>query len=35
MVFFVEADAATTDADLNGTGTNTQGNWVEGSHIPF
>ena len=35
MVFFVEADAATTDADLNGTGTNTQGNWVEGSPYPI
>ena len=34
MVFFVEADAATTDR-LERTGANTQGNWVEGSPYPI
>jgi len=35
MVFFVEGDAATTVADLNGTGGNTQGNWVAGTPYPI
>ena len=30
-VFYLEADDTTTDADLNGTGTNTQGDWVTGT----
>ncbi len=34
MVFFVEGDAATTVAQLNGTGT-TQGNWVAGTPYPI
>lgn len=28
MVFSIESDAQTTNADLNGTGSNTQGDWV-------
>jgi hypothetical protein len=35
MVFFVEGDGTTTTADLNGTGTNTQGDWVSGSAYPI
>lgn len=35
MVFFIEGDDATTSADLNGTGTNTQGNWVAGTPYPI
>ncbi|HTF03312.1 MAG TPA: T9SS type A sorting domain-containing protein [Bacteroidia bacterium] len=35
MVFFIEGDAATTLADLNGTGSNTQGNWVSGTTYPI
>jgi len=31
VVIFIEGDDATTAADLNGTGTNTQGDWVTGS----
>jgi Secretion system C-terminal sorting domain/AhpC/TSA family len=31
VVIFVEGDAATTNDDLYGTGTNTQGNWVANS----
>ena len=34
-VLFVEGDATTTAADLNGTGTNTQGNWVTGTLFPI
>ncbi len=34
MVFFVEGDKATTNAQLNGTGT-TQGNWVTGTPYPI
>ena len=30
VVFYIEADASTTSADLNGTGSNTQGDWVTG-----
>lgn len=35
MVFFIEGDQATTIADLNGTGTNTQGDWVTGTTYPI
>ena len=35
MVFFIEGDASTTLADLNGTGSNTQGNWVTGTTYPI
>lgn len=35
MVFYVEGDGATTLADLYGTGTNTQGNWVTGTPYPI
>ena len=35
MVFYVEGDASTTLADLNGTGSNTQGNWVTGTKYPI
>ncbi len=35
MVFFIEGDASTTIADLNGTGSNTQGNWVTGTTYPI
>lgn len=34
-VFFIEGDGTTTSADLNGTGTNTQGNWVAGTTFPI
>lgn len=33
MVFFIEADNGTTLDDLNGTGNDTQGNWLE--NIPY
>lgn len=35
MVFFIEGDETTTLADLNGTGGNTQGNWVNGTGYPI
>src|SRR5207253_898113 len=35
MVLFVEGDNATTNADMMGTGTNTQGNWVSGTPYPM
>ncbi len=35
VILFVEGDAATTSADLNGTGTNTRGNWVAGTPYPI
>ena len=35
MVFFVEGDPSTNSADLNGTGANTQGNWVAGEAMPI
>lgn len=35
MVFYIEGDAATTVADLNGTGGNTQGDWVTGTGYPI
>lgn len=34
-VFFIEGDGATNSADLNGTGTATQGDWVTGSLYPI
>lgn len=34
-VIFVEGDPNTTLDDLNGTGNNTQGNWVEGTPYPM
>lgn len=35
MVIAIEADNATTMADLYGTGSNTQGNWVDGTAYPI
>jgi thiol-disulfide isomerase/thioredoxin len=35
MVFFIEGDATTTNADLNGTGSMTQGDWISGTHHPI
>lgn len=35
MVFLVEGDASTNLADLNGTGPNTNGNWVAGTTYPI
>lgn len=35
MVFYIEGDHATTLADLNGTGSNTQGDWVTGTPYPI
>ncbi len=35
VVLFVEGDASTTLADLNGTGTNTQGNWTADTSYPI
>ncbi len=34
-VFLIEGDGSTNAADLNGTGTNTQGNWVAGTPYPI
>lgn len=34
-VIYWEGDGQTTDADMNGTGTNTQGNWVVGTPYPM
>jgi hypothetical protein len=34
-VFFIEADDTTTPEDLEGTGTATQGNWIEGTGYPI
>ncbi|MGK0362973.1 MAG: hypothetical protein ACI85O_000012 [Saprospiraceae bacterium] len=34
-VFHIEGDASTTLADLNGTGPNTQGDWVTGVNYPI
>lgn len=31
VIFYIEADGSTTSADLNGTGSNTQGDWVSGT----
>jgi hypothetical protein len=35
MTLFIEGDPSTTMADLNGTGTNTQGNFVTGAQYPI
>ncbi len=35
MVFFIEGDPQTTLANLNGSGANTQGDWVEGTTYPI
>ncbi len=35
VVIYVEGDLTTTSADLNGTGANTMGNWVEGTPYPI
>ena len=35
IVLFVEGDGATTLANLNGQGSNTQGNWVNGTPYPI
>ncbi|MEO0312312.1 MAG: hypothetical protein RIQ89_1969 [Bacteroidota bacterium] len=35
FVFYIEGDHQTTNADLNGTGSNTQGNWVTGTLYPI
>ncbi|MDA1336040.1 MAG: T9SS type A sorting domain-containing protein [Bacteroidetes bacterium] len=34
-IFYIESDDSTTDADLNGTGTATQGDWVTGTSYPI
>jgi thiol-disulfide isomerase/thioredoxin len=34
-IFFIEADDTTTDEDLHGTGTATQGDWVTGTTYPI
>ncbi len=34
MVFFIESDIQTTLNDLNGTGNNTKGNWLNGTPYP-
>lgn len=34
-VIYVEGDGNTTDADMAGTGTNTQGNWLSGVNYPM
>jgi len=35
MILFLEGDNATTSADLHGTGSNTQGDWVTGEPFPI
>lgn len=35
MVFFIEGDVSTTIADLEGTGGNTWGNWINGTPFPI
>ncbi|MFT6982533.1 MAG: thiol-disulfide isomerase/thioredoxin [Crocinitomicaceae bacterium] len=35
MIFGIEADASTTTADLEGTGGNTTGDWLEGTPYPM
>lgn len=35
VVLFIEGDNNTTSADLNGTGTNTRGNWVQNTPYPI
>lgn len=34
-VFFIEGDDSTTQADLEGTGTSTAGDWITGTHYPI
>lgn len=34
-VFYIESDDTTTPEDLEGTGANTQGNWIEGTGYPI
>ena len=34
-VFYIESDDTTTPEDLEGTGSNTQGNWIEGTGYPI
>ena len=34
-IFYIEADDTTTDDDLNGAGTATQGDWVTGTTYPI
>ena len=34
-VFYIEGDNTTDNDDLNGTGTNTQGDWVSGTPYPI
>ena len=35
MIFLIEGDEATTTEDLYGTGDNTWGDWVDGTHYPI
>lgn len=35
VILFIEGDDETTSADLNGTGSNTQGDWVSGTPYPI
>jgi thiol-disulfide isomerase/thioredoxin len=35
VVFFYEADESTTISDLNGSGSNTQGDWISGTPYPI
>lgn len=35
IALFIEGDVTTNDADLHGTGTNTQGDWVTGESLPI
>lgn len=35
VVLFIEGDGATTDADMKGTGSNTQGDWTKGTPYPM
>jgi hypothetical protein len=35
MALFIEGDVTTNTADLHGTGTNTQGDWVTGENLPI
>jgi hypothetical protein len=35
MAFFIEGDVSTNSADLHGTGSNTQGDWVTGENLPI
>ena len=35
MVFLIESDPTTTEEDLNGTSTNSLGDWVDGTSYPI